>query len=193
MDGLEAGGFGSANGNQVRYLDTVGGELGPFSTFSVGGGWFAGANLQLQRVVIGVEASGNYESANFSTAAGSGGITNFFHFANINRELDVAGRVGWLTTPDTLLYIKAGPANMTLIPDTNYFNAIAPNVVRTTTFAGYVAGIGAETFLLPNFSVRAEAVYTHTDTQLVFNGLVPNEFSLQPSIFSATLGAAWHL
>jgi outer membrane immunogenic protein len=192
--GFEFGGFVSANGNQVTYNDTLISPLGPFTDFTVGGGWFVGANYRIQRFVLGVEVDGNYENANFQTAAGSGGVVNFYHFANISRVLAVTGRAGWLMTPETLLYVKAGPADMIMTPDTKYWNAIAPQTATLpTTFAGYVAGFGAETFLLPRFSVRFEALYTHTDRTLVLQGGVPNEFLLQPSIISAMLGVAFHL
>jgi outer membrane immunogenic protein len=191
--GFEAGGFISANGNQVRYLDTIGGELGPYTDFKVGGGWFVGANYQFWRVVVGIEGSGNYEDANFNTATGAGGITNFFHFGKINDVLAFTGRLGFLATPDTLIYAKGGPANISFTTDANYWNAIAPNVTNTQNLAGYIAGVGIETYLLPYFSVRAEALYAHTDTKIVLNGVVPNEFSLQPSVISATFGAAFHL
>ncbi|HUZ32706.1 MAG TPA: outer membrane beta-barrel protein [Xanthobacteraceae bacterium] len=195
--GIEFGGFVSANANQVRYTDTLGGTpgglLGPFTDFTVGGGWFVGANYQFERLVVGIEGSGNYENANFNTAAGSGGVVNFYHFANMDRVLALTGRLGWLMTPGTLLYGKAGPAVMRFTPDGNFWNAVAPNSVGGTGFAGYEAGIGIETYLLQNLSLRFEALYVHSGQTLVLNGVVPNEFTLQPSILSATLGLALHL
>jgi outer membrane immunogenic protein len=194
--GFEVGGFASVNGNQIRYLDTLAfasnGELGPYTNLRAGGGWFAGGNLKLDRFVIGAEVSENYENANFQTAAGSGGVVNYYHFANISRVLAATGRAGVLVTPDTLVYAKAGPANLKMSPELVYFNAIAPNTTTSTVYPGYVAGGGIETFLLPNFSVRAEALYAHTDHKIVFNGVVPNEISLQPSVVSAQVGAALH-
>jgi hypothetical protein len=191
--GIEVGGFLSANGNQVKYNDTLISPLGPFTDFTAGGGWFAGANFRIHSFVLGAEVSGNYENANFQTAAGSGGLANFYHFANISRVLAVTGRAGWLMTPSTLLYVKAGPANMIMTTDRAYWNSIAPNATGPLTYAGYIAGFGAETYLLPRFSVRVEALYTHTDRTVVLQGGVPNEFMLQPSIISAMFGAAFHL
>jgi hypothetical protein len=76
--------------------------------------------------------------------------------------------------------------------DPLYFNAIAPNATGPLVYSGYVAGGGIETFILPNFSIRAEALYTHSNHKVVLNGAVPNEISLQPSMVSAQLGAALH-
>jgi len=191
--GLEAGGFLSANGNQVQYNDTVLGQLGPFTDFKLGGGWFVGVNYKFWRIVVGVEGSGNYENANFQTAAGSGGLVNYYHFANIDKVLAFTGRAGFLMTPDTLIYGKAGPASFRMTPDPAYWNSIAPNSTGGTLFRGYVAGGGVETFVLPNVSVRFETLYTHTDDKVTLNGTVPNEFTLRPSIISATLGVGLHL
>jgi outer membrane immunogenic protein len=195
--GIDFGGFVSANGNQMKYLDTLAGgsagAMGPYTDFTVGGGYFVGANYQIWRVVIGIEGSANFENANFNTAAGSGGVVNYYHFANIDRVLAFTGRIGWLMTPDTLLYAKGGPATLRMTPDSHYWNAVAPNAVGGTAFTGYEAGFGVETYLLPNLSLRLEGLYIHSDSTIVLNGVVPNEFTLQPSILSATAGLALHL
>jgi outer membrane immunogenic protein len=191
--GFEVGGFVSANGSKVTYNDALLGELGPYTDLTFGGGWFAGANYQFQRVVVGIEASGNYEDANFYTAAGSGGlVTNFHNFAKIDRILALTGRAGWLATPNTLFYVKAGYAELRMTPNAQYFNSIAPNSTPATTFPGYQAGIGAETYVTQNISVRVEGTYTHTGRNVVLNGTVPSEFTLQPSVLSTTLGTAFH-
>lgn len=192
--GFDAGGFVSADGNKVKFNDTLGGEIGPFTDFVFGGGWFAGANYQFQEFVVGGEFSADYEAAKFNTAAGSGGLAgNFFNFAKIDRTLAATGRIGWLEAPDTLLYVKAGPSWMRLTPDHNFFNSIAPNNTEARNFPGYQAGIGAETYVTRNLSVRLEGLYTNTGKRVVLNGTVPNEFALQPSILSATLGLALHI
>jgi outer membrane immunogenic protein len=194
--GVEAGGFVSGNGNQVTFLDSLvaGAQSGPYTDFTVGGGWFVGANYQFYRFVIGVEGSGNYEKAIFNTATGTGGVVNFYRFGRVNDVLAFTGRIGVLATPDTLFYAKAGPANINFTTEQNFWNAIAPNpTTGTQNLPGYLAGVGVETYLLPHFSVRAEATYAHTDTRVVLNGVIPNEFTLQPSVFSATFGAALHL
>jgi outer membrane immunogenic protein len=191
--GFEVGGFVSANGNQVAFEDTLLGETGPYTSFNIGGGWFAGANLQLQRLVAGIEVSGNYEAAKFQTAAGSGGLANnFFQFARIDRTTAVTARAGWLITLDTLLYGKGGWAKIRLTPDTLYFNSIAPNATQPTELNGFQAGIGAETFVTSNISLRTEGLYTYTGSTIVLNGVVPNEFKLKPYMLSGTLGVALH-
>ena len=191
--GFEVGAFASVNGNQVALEDTLIGETGPYTSINLGGGWFAGANYQFQRLVIGVEASGNYEKAVVQTATGSGGLVQtFYNFAKIDQALAVTARIGWLITPDTLLYAKGGPSELRLTPNALYFNAVAPNGIFPTMLAGYQAGVGAETFVTDRISLRAEGVYTYTPDTIVLPGLVTNEFKLKPYLLSGTVGAALH-
>jgi opacity protein-like surface antigen len=187
--GFEAGGFVSGNGNQATFNDSVLGESGPFAEFAFGGGWFVGANYQYQRIVVGAEVSGNYESAKFNNP----GATPNPDFGKTDRILAVTGRVGWLATADTLFYVKGGPASLRFTPNADYFNAIVPNTTPAATMAGYQAGIGAETYVMRNVSVRVEGLYTHTGHQIILQGLVPNEFTLRPSVVSAIIGLALHI
>ncbi|HEX4410176.1 MAG TPA: outer membrane beta-barrel protein [Xanthobacteraceae bacterium] len=191
--GLEAGGFISGNGNRLRYNDSALGETGPLTDFVFGGGWLAGADYQFQRIVVGAEASGNYEAAHFNTPAGSGGVVNVHEVAKIDRVLAVTGRIGWLATPETLFYGKVGPAWLRMTPNSAYWNATTPNAVGATTFSGYQAGVGVETYVTGNISVRAETLYTYTGRELIFNGVVPSEFTIRPSILSAIIGLALHI
>ena len=113
--------------------------------------------------------------------------------AKIDRVFAVTGRVGWLATPETLFYGKAGPAWLRMTPNSAYWNATTPNAVAATTFSGYQVGGGVETYVTSNISVRAETVYTYTGRELIFNGVVPSEFTIRPSILSGIIGLALHI
>ena len=117
---------------------------------------------------------------------------NFFQFAKIDTILAFTARAGWLITLDTLLYAKGGPAEIWLTPNSLYFNSIAPNATASTSLSGYQAGLGAETFVTPNVSLRAEGLYTYVPDTIVLNGVIPNEFKLKPYVLSGTVGAALH-
>jgi outer membrane immunogenic protein len=193
--GFEVGGFASLNGNHMTYYDTLGGALGPFSNLVLGGGGFVGANYDYKgRLVVGVEASGNFDKANFFTAAGSGGLLGtFYNFAAIDNVFAVTARGGWLASPNTLLYVKGGPAWIRMSTNYDYWNNIAPNATGSRTFSGYQLGVGVETFVTSNVSVRLEGLYTRVDGNVVLNGTItPGEFTLQPSIMAATTGVALH-
>jgi outer membrane immunogenic protein len=189
--GLEAGGFVSANGNMMRYNDSALGESGPYTDFAFGGGWFAGANYQIQQFVVGAEVSDNYAATTFNNATGGPPVANF---ARVDREFAVTGRVGWLAKPETLFYVKGGPAWLRLTPNNAYWTAQNPiNTTPVTTMSGYEAGLGVESYLTRYVSVRVEGLYTHTGHEITFQGVVPNEFTIRPSAASATVGLALHL
>jgi len=74
-----------------------------------------------------------------------------------------------------------------------YWNNIAPNTTGPKVLSGFQAGLGVETFVMPNVSVRLEGLYTRVHDGDVLNGtIMPREFSLQPSIMAATTGVALH-
>jgi outer membrane immunogenic protein len=192
--GIEVGGFASVNGNIMKYFDTLNGESGPYAHPILGGGGFIGANYQIHDFVIGAEVSGDIDRAHFLNAAGSGGLTGtFYDFASIDNVLAVTARGGWLATPDTLVYVKGGPAWIQMATNQDYWNSIAPNVTGSETFPGFQAGVGFETFVTSNVSVRVEGLYTHVLGHVSLNGtIMPNEFALQPAVMAATTGVALH-
>jgi len=193
--GFEVGGFVSLNGDQEKYNDTNQGATGPFARFAVGGGGFVGANYEIaQRYVIGAEVSGNFDHATFVNAAGTN--TFFgpqFDFGTVEHVWAATGRVGWLLSPSSLVYVKGGAAWIGTTTDFDYWNNIASSPTGFKTLQGYQAGLGIETFVTSNVSVRLEALYTGTNQKISLNGtLVANEFTLQPSILSVTTGVAVH-
>jgi len=195
--GLEAGGFVSLNDDQMQYFGSNVGEdneQGPYANFRVGGGAFIGLNGQFSHVVLGVEASANLQKADFNVSNGVG-FPPVFHFASIDSVYALSLRVGWLVTPETLVYAKGGPAWIRVTPDAAYWNAIAPNpATGAVTVNGYQYGGGIETYLTQNFSVRVEGMYTASQVapgQLTFQA-IPTPSQLKPSLLSATLGAAVH-
>jgi outer membrane immunogenic protein len=199
--GVEAGAFGSVNGDQMRYSGPFVGtndQLGPFANLAIGGGGFLGLNVGLYpNLVAGFEASANFQKADFNDAVGNGLSPRIVHFASISEIYALSLRFGWLATPSTLFYMKVGPAWIRVTPDASYWNAIAPNNNSTqpVTVDGYQYGGGAETYLTPHFSVRVEGVYTASfdaPRQLTFQGIQPTPYKLKPSLLTATLGAAVH-
>jgi outer membrane immunogenic protein len=199
----EIGGFVSLNGDKIKYLGSFVGEnseQGPYTTPAFGGGWFVGANMQLTAsFVAGLELSGNHQKADFNTATGVGLAASFFHFASINEVYALSGRIGWLPTPSTLLYLKGGPALIRVSPDPSYWTALTPTAMtQPASIDGVQYGGGAETFLAPWFSVRVEGLYTRgfprpgPAGQLMFLGNQPQPIRLEPSLLTATLGAAVH-
>jgi outer membrane immunogenic protein len=193
--GFEVGGFASVNGDKMTYFDTNQGETGPFARFVLGGGGFLGANYQFaQRYVVGAEVSANYDHVDFLNAFGSSGYYGtYYHFGSIDDVLAVTARAGWLASSSTLIYAKGGPAWIGMSTDWDYWNNIAPNTTGRRTLAGYQVGVGVETFVTSNVSVRVEGLYTGVGEKIVLNGTNgPDEFTLRPSTLAATTGVALH-
>ncbi len=197
--GFEIGGFGSLNGAQMKYFDSllIPSQQGPYTDLNIGGGGFVGFNYQfLPSFVAGIEASGDWQHANFNTANGFGGqVPNitYYRFASVGAVYAVTGRVGWLASPDTLLYIKGGPAWLQMSSNRDYWNAVAmPNTTSSKNIAGYQIGAGAETFVTSNVSVRVEALFTPNNGSAILQGAQPNEYTLKPSMLAATVGVAVH-
>lgn len=135
--------------------------VGPFDN-SVGGflgGGTAGVNLQIQRVVVGLEADFDYAdlSGDLATASSQSG-----HHQNISLDAgflgDVTARVGFLVDPMTLIYGKGGFAIYT--GEANQATT-APGYAPTgtNTFTGAVYGGGIERMIAPDVSVKIE--YQH--------------------------------
>jgi outer membrane immunogenic protein len=137
--------------------------IGPFDYNPSGalGGATAGYNLQIDRVVVGIEGDLGYlglsesmdtpssQSGNHQTLNVDGGLYGV-----------AAARAGILVTPATLVYGKGGFA---------FFDGEATQTTTakgyethgTSTFTGWAAGGGIEHRLTDNLSIRVE--YLHMD------------------------------
>jgi outer membrane immunogenic protein len=202
--GVEVGAFGSVNGDQMRFFGPFTGEnneQGPYANLVIGGGGFVGFNAPVySNLIAGVEGSANFQKADFNDANGVGFPNTIFHFASINQVYAFTVRLGWLATPSTLIYVKAGPALIRVAPDNAYWSAVnalngTNGSTKAVTLDGYQYGGGAETFLTSYLSVRVEGVYTGSAQaagDLKFLGVQPTPYTLRPSLLSGTLGAALH-
>jgi outer membrane immunogenic protein len=153
------GGVGISAFNQSRRLTSSG----------FIGGVYAGYNWQAASWVLGLEAdiSGLANSNTTATApnlAFPGGALLAGGFV-FNRSQDwlstVRGRVGYLVTPTTLLYVAGGAAFAEHHSRASYTEA-GGGVWQTDyrkTQVGYTVGGGAEWMVSPNWLVRAEYLY----------------------------------
>jgi len=141
--------------------------IGPFDYNPSGafGGATAGYNLQIDRVVVGVEGDLGYlglsgsmdtpssQSGNHQTLNVDGGLYGV-----------AAARAGILVTPATLLYGKGGFA---------FFDGEATQTTTakgyethgTSTFTGWAVGGGIEHRLTDNLSVRVEYLHLEFGTE----------------------------
>lgn len=165
---------GNAHVNQGGFIG--GGQIG--YNYQWGANVVAGLEADMQGA--GIRGSGNYSGAAqfgpdaslFSdTAAGSGSVT-----AGVDWMGTVRGRIGYLLTPEMLVYATGGlayggvhaSASHTLaftdLDTTTGINNFNPTFgggasSYSSTRVGWTVGGGLEWMFTPNWSVKAEALY----------------------------------
>ncbi|MDR3374084.1 MAG: outer membrane beta-barrel protein [Ancalomicrobiaceae bacterium] len=197
--GIEVGGMVSLNQHYLSMIDSASnaplfGQV-PFAATSIGAVGFVGGNFQLPiPAVVGLEFNGSLQHGSFIDPSGAGGITGtYYTYATLNDIEALTARIGWLPSPDTLLYVKGGPARMHFETKGNYWTNVADNSTGSRYLRAWQVGGGVETFVVPHVSLRIEASYTRSDETVVLNGSNgPDEFTLRPSSYSIATGLAYH-
>ena len=175
--GFHGGGaWGSIDFNNISSSDTSGWS----------GGGHAGYNLGFAGFVAGVEGDLNYDGSNASyTFAGGGGSLDSSWNATLR------GRVGLPVGP-ALFYATAGFARKgSTFVETNGAGLSAS---QDHTFVGAVYGIGAEAYVMPNMSVRLEALrYDYGAEKLSLSGAANTVQEIDPSDTVVRAGVTFHL
>ncbi len=171
----------------ATWADVDIGNAGSFDTSAATGGGHAGFNLGFGSFVAGVEGDLNYDGAEtgFTTSGGGRGTLN----ADWNTSL--RGRIGVPVGP-ALLYATAGFA----WTEKTITSTSAAGVTSSTnhTFNGVVYGIGAESYVLPNLSVRLEALrYDYGSDALSFSGAAAAAQDIDPGDTVVRAGVTFHL
>jgi outer membrane immunogenic protein len=121
------------------------------------GGGTLGYNYQSPYLplLVGIELEGGYLSLKGS--ASNPVFPDVVSSARIgNWDFMATGRVGWLPTPDWLLYLKGGAVWTELKADvTGHF----VNASGSDTFTGWTLGGGVEWMFFPQWSVKAEYLF----------------------------------
>lgn len=160
------------------------------------GGGQVGYNYQYgQKIVFGFEAdmqgagirgTGNANGyAPFTNASGGFSNNNIVQ-AGIDWLATARGRVGYLVTPTFQIYGTGGLAYGSAFLNTRatsgynqgpyalssswlLYGSDTSNASKSQLLVGYTAGAGAEWMLMPNWSIKAEALYYNLGTQNVSN------------------------
>lgn len=196
-DGFYVGLFGGATSGHATIDGTIyndgpavlpGGLAGTADTladftFSEAAGTYgvqAGFNVQLDGVVLGLQADLGRLGLSGSAAAEAG---NLFSYVSVtdsfetNWMLALRPRIGVLATDNLMLYATAGAAlaKVTFNHDFTAYegfilaDAYLENFSETQTRLGWVAGAGIEYALDDNWSVGAEYTYTDLGSMSVTN------------------------
>jgi outer membrane immunogenic protein len=129
------------------------------------GGLQAGANLQMNRFVLGVET--DFQGTTDKVSTFSSGVTaskalGWFGTAR--------GRVGYLIVPSVLVYGTGGIAyGHTNVSVNSWVTAFNDGAVR----AGWTAGGGAEWLFMPKLSIKGEYLYMDLGREAGTNWTTP--------------------
>jgi len=142
------------------------------SAFS--GGLQLGANQRFNQIVFGAEIDfGAFDLNGSRSGAGVPyhNFPNLLYTASASYSTDWLltgrGRLGWLATPNTLLYFTGGLALSDVKASNNFFDKSAITGIilargassNTRTKAGYTLGGGVEASLWGPWSIKAEYLY----------------------------------
>jgi outer membrane immunogenic protein len=156
-----------------------------FSTRGVSGGGHVGFNWGLSGLVVGVEADANLDDASFSYSS-VGNTTKL----DTDWSGTVRARVGVPLGP-ALLYATAGYAwsDVSISDKSGGMSASG-----THRFDGIVYGVGAEAYVLPNLSVRLEALhFDYGSDQVSIAGAAGGVEEFDPSETVVRAGLTFHL
>ncbi len=162
-------------------------DFGNINTSALTGGGHAGFNLGFGALVAGVEGdiSANGSDLGFSTANGG--------TASLSSDWTgtIRGRVGLPVGP-ALLYATAGFAwTGTTLTEKSSAGLSASS---SHTFGGVVYGVGAESYVLPNMSLRLEALrYDYGSDNLSITGAKNALQEFDPSETVVRAGVTFHL
>ena len=155
-----------------------------FSTRGVSGGGHLGFNWGVGGLVVGVEADATVSNAEFNFTTNGNGSTLSTDWSGTLR-----GRVGVPVGP-ALYYATLGYAWSDVAIATSSGGGTFNDSRR---FDGIVYGVGAEAYVLPNLSVRLEALrFDYASDRLSLAGAA-NTIEVDPSDTVVRAGLTFHL
>jgi outer membrane immunogenic protein len=177
--------YGGVHGG-ARWGDVDTSSFGSISDTAADYGVHAGYSVTLGSFLVGVEGDASFDGADFdvSGALGNGSLTTDWSGT-------IRGRAGVLIGP-ALLYATAGYAwTSTSLSGTDSTGA---KFGGDQDFTGVVYGIGAESYVLPNISVRLEALrYDYGAEKLSFDGAGNTLTNVDPDDTVVRAGVTFHL
>ncbi|MBK9079258.1 MAG: porin family protein [Hyphomicrobium sp.] len=150
-------------------------------------GGHIGYNLGLAGLIVGVEADANLDSTKLGFTTSGGGVGAF----ETDWSGSIRGRIGVPVGP-ALLYATAGYAwtEATL----SHASLGGGSFSSSHTFNGVVYGIGAEAFVLPNMSLRLEALrFDYAADDISLSGANNMLQEIDPSETVVRAGVTFHL
>ena len=176
--------FGSTPFNVEQFGFTT--NVGEYGSSSFSAGLYLGYNWQVAPTwVLGLEGEANWLNQSFSNNSGLNST-----FLSSDWQFAISARGGYLLTPSSLLFAKVGWA----FTDANINNIFAlPGVTYNDGYRnGVLVGLGLETLIANNWTVRLEGDYT-INTQNASIGVPAAGAKVQfsPDFLTARLGVGY--
>lgn len=192
-DGIYLGAQIGYDAYRVREsVNISGASLNPvINPVGVVGGLFFGYGKYIQDLYyVGAEIFGNYSGANTAYSLGLGGANGaYYNKVNVRGSYGIALLPGIKINDTLLAYIRLG-FNRANFKTKESFNSPSTNAyaIRTTTRNGFNFGLGLETLVYEDWSVRSE--FTHT----TYSSFSSSGFStsFNPSDNQFMLGLLYH-
>lgn len=181
--GVYAGVHGGANWSDVDFSN-----LGSASSTAFTGGGHIGMNMNFGSLIAGVEGDWDYDDSSYGYFVLPSGTTGNL---DVDWTATLRGRLGMNVGP-ALLYATAGIAwSERSVVETTAAGVSASNSQLLT---GVVYGIGAETFVMPNLSLRLEALhYDYGSEDISISGAAAAVKEIDPSDTVVRAGITFHL
>ena len=180
--GVYAGFHGGATWADVDFAN-----IGATDTSAFTGGGHAGFNMQFGGLIAGVEGDLNYDGGSVGYEIVGGPRASL----DVDWNASLRGRIGMPVGP-ALLYATAGIA----WTERTFAETSATGISSATdhTFTGVVYGLGAETYVMPNLSLRLEALrYDYGSEKLSLGGALNAVQEIDPSDTVVRAGVTFHL
>ncbi len=194
-------GFGTGYSVAHKQED-FGAEAGPFNNpVSMDGGFISasiGYDYQFrQRFVVGAFADADLSNLKYSD---SNSVEDFDVWSSRGEFKDIlmiGGRLGYLTSPDTLLFVSGGYANAGLGASHLTFSLEDPPISAvlydSTRLSGAFVGAGIETKIWDSVSIKAEYRYIDLESKglELFPGTDGPVARIAPDIQTGRLSINW--
>ena len=181
--GVYAGVHGGANWSDVDFSN-----LGSASSTAFMGGGHIGMNMNFGNLIAGVEGDWDYDDSSYGYLVVPSGTTGHL---DVDWTATLRGRLGMNVGP-ALLYATAGIAwSERSVIETTAGGISGSNSQLLT---GVVYGVGAETFVMPNLSLRLEALhYDYGSEDISISGAAAAIKEIEPSDTVVRAGVTFHL
>ena len=181
--GLYIGGYigGGAIVNEIKIPGLGAGSFNGIGGEGIIGGALIGYDYRLNsNIVIGIQ--GDISGSNLETSVSVPGLGSLS--ARPDLLYSVSGRLGWLSSEDTLLYIIAGYTHA------DYNVSITPGPNFNEHYDGFHVGGGIETHITPRLTARIEYRYTNFSAEDWGTG---GFVKVSPSSHVGLIGLTWKL